>query len=33
MTCETKTDVPAELTRIYTITDGIIRAIVVEQPE
>ena len=33
MTFESKTDFPAELTRIYNITDGIIRAIVVEQPE
>ena len=33
MTFESKTDFPVELTRIYNITDGIIRAIVVEQPE
>lgn len=33
MTFESKTDFPAELNRIYNITDGVIRALVVEQPE
>jgi small subunit ribosomal protein S6 len=33
ITFESKPDFPAELTRIYNITDGVIRSIVVEQPE
>ena len=33
MTFESGTEFPAELTRIYNITDGIIRSLIVEQPE
>ena len=33
ITFTAKPEFPAELDRIYNITDGIIRAIVVEQPE